>query len=67
MFYNLVENHVQVAVDRVGGTTKASNILGVANQTVTNWIKKRRVSNIDYATRLAELAGMQVQQLRSTR
>jgi len=66
MFY-IPENYVKVAVDRVGGVTKASNLLGVANNTVTTWVKKRRVSNIDYATKLAELSGMKVQELRSTR
>lgn len=67
MLYEAHENYVRTAVDRLGGATKTSNALGVANQTVTNWIKQRRVSNIDYATKLAELSGIQVQQLRSTR
>lgn len=67
MFLTPSENYVRTAVDRVGGPTKTSNVLGVANQTISTWIKKRHVSNIDYATKLAELSGMQVQQLRSTR
>ena len=61
------ENYVRVAVDRVGGVTKASNLFGVANQTVSAWIKQRRISNIDYAAKLAELSGLKVQQLRETR
>ena len=60
------DNYVRIAVDRLGGTTKVSNLLGVANNTVNTWINKRRVSNIDHARRLAELAKLDVQQLRST-
>ncbi|WP_153145305.1 hypothetical protein [Dechloromonas sp. H13] len=65
--YHHFENYVKVAVDRAGGVTKASNVLGVANQTISTWIKKRRVSNIVYASKLAELSGLEIQQLRSTR
>lgn len=67
MFFNLAENHVRTAVDRVGGPTKVSTMFGIATGTVHTWIKRRRISNIDYATKLAELTGMQVQQLRSMR
>ena len=66
MFY-IPNNHVRTAVDRVGGATKASNLLGVANQTISTWLKNGRVPNIDYAAKLAELSGLKVQDLRSTR
>lgn len=66
MFYQDFQNHVKIAVARVGGVTKASNLIGVANNTVSTWVKKRRVTNIDYATKLAKLSGMDVQQLRGT-
>lgn len=32
------ENLVRIAVDRAGGTTKVSTLLGVANNTVNSWI-----------------------------
>ena len=64
MFDN--ENRVRVAVDRAGGPTKISNMLGVSNAAVHKWIKARKISKIDYASKLAELAGMKVQELRPT-
>jgi len=66
MFY-LAENHIKVAVARAGGPTRVSNLLGVANGTVHSWVKAERVSNIQLATKLAELSKMTVQQLRPTR
>ena len=66
MFY-LAENHVKVAVARAGGPTRVSNLLGIANGTVHQWIKAQRVSNIQYAQKLADLTKMTVQQLRPTR
>lgn len=59
------QNKVKIAVNRVGGPTKTSNLCGVSNGTVHAWIKARRVSNIDKAKMLAELADMQVEELRS--
>lgn len=61
------QNNVRTAVDRIGGPTKTSNILGVANGTVHAWIKAHRVANIDFARKLAELSGMPVDELRPTR
>lgn len=61
------ENHVKIAVDRIGGPTKVSTMLEIATGTVHTWIKARRVSNIDYAKALAQASGMDVQKLRSTR
>lgn len=59
-------NHVRIAVDRVGGATKACHLLLVSNATVHAWIKHSRVPDIDKAKRLAELSGLEVTQLRST-
>ena len=61
------ENHVRIAVDRVGGATKVSTMFGIATGTVHSWIRARRIANIDYAAKLAELSGLKVQQLRETR
>lgn len=57
-------NNVRAAVNRVGGPTKVSNLLGVSNGAVHSWIKNGRVSNIDHARKLAEAAGMAVGEVR---
>lgn len=67
MFHNFTENYVRIAVDRVGGATKVSTMLGIATGTVHEWIKKRRIANIYYATKVAKAAGLEVQQLRGTK
>lgn len=67
MNFELKENHVRTAVDRVGGPTKASNLIGVSNNTVNSWINKRRINNIDHARTLADASGMSVQDLRETK
>jgi len=66
MFY-VPQNSVKIAIDRAGGATKVSNCLGVANGTVHTWIRAGRISNIQHAAKLAELAKMTVQQLRPTK
>jgi hypothetical protein len=58
------QNRVKIAVNRVGGPTKTSNLCGVSNGTVHAWIKAGRVSNIDKARMLAELAEMEVREVR---
>lgn len=60
----IIRNPVRDAVERVGGPTKASNLLSVSNGTVYAWIKARRVANIDLARKLAQFAKMDVQELR---
>lgn len=60
------KNNVRVAVDRVGGATKAAHQLLVSNATIHTWIKHSRVPDIDKAKRLADLSGLALQQLRST-
>lgn len=65
MFFN--ENKVRVAVERVGGPTKVANAMSCSGTAVGAWIRARRVSDIDKATKLAELSGMKVEELRPCR
>lgn len=58
------DNHVRTAVDTLGGVTITSNLLGVSNGCVHNWIKQRRVTNIYLARKLADLAGLPVENVR---
>jgi len=60
-------NHIMVAVERLGGPTRAAHAAQVSNATVHSWIKQKRVPNIDKAKVLASLSGLTVQQLRPTR
>jgi DNA-binding transcriptional regulator YdaS (Cro superfamily) len=60
----MFSNHVKKAVDTVGGPTKAANLLGVSGGSIHAWIKARRVANIDHAKKLAQLAGMKVEEVR---
>ncbi|WP_175911901.1 hypothetical protein [Burkholderia sp. BCC1640] len=61
------ENYVRTAVDRIGGPTRASNLVGASNATIHAWIKNGRITNIDKARIIAKAAGMEVQMLRGTR
>lgn len=58
------ENSVRIAVSRIGGVTKASNLLGVSNGAVHKWLKAERVPNIDKAKQIAELSKVAVEKLR---
>ena len=60
-------NNILVAVERLGGPTKAAHAAGVSNPTIHSWIKNRRIPNIDKAKLVATLTGLEVQQLRATR
>jgi hypothetical protein len=62
--YMYSENAVKKAVDKIGGVTRTSNELRVSNGAVHSWIKKRRVTNIDYAKRLSELSKIPLEKLR---
>ena len=62
--YMYSENAVRKSVDKIGGVTKTSNILGVSNGAVHAWIKNRRVTNIDYAKKLPELSKIPLEKLR---
>ena len=64
--FNLALNHVKIAVDRLGGPTKAAAALTVSGTTIHAWIKRRRIVSIDKAKQMAGLSGMDLQQLRST-
>jgi hypothetical protein len=61
-FYN--ENSVKIAVDKIGGVTIASNILGVSNGAVHSWIKRGKVVNITFAKRLSELSRIPLEKIR---
>ncbi|GCB02630.1 CI repressor [Ralstonia sp. SET104] len=61
------QNYVKIAVERLGGPTKAAHAAGVSNASIHNWIKRRRIQNIDKANLVAKLAKLDVQDLRSTR
>ena len=67
MNYAFNENPVRIAIDRIGGATKASNLIGVSNNTVNSWINKRRINNIDHARKGADAIRMSVQDLRETK
>lgn|GEM_PF-2832989 len=60
-------NHIIIAVERLGGPTKAAHATGVSNATIHNWMNRRFIANIDKAKLMASLTGFDVQQLRATR
>lgn len=60
-----VTNWVRVAVDRVGGPTKAAVTLSVSDKDIYYWISGDRVSDIDKAKRLSYLSGVDLTLLRS--
>ena len=66
MYFGDFQNYVQTAVQRLGGPTKSDHAMAVSNTAIHDWIKKRRVSDINQAKKLAELTGLTLQQLRST-
>ncbi|MBW8067915.1 MAG: hypothetical protein GJU73_10810 [Ferrovum sp.] len=57
-------NAVRAAVHRVGGATRASNMLGVSNASIYNWIKMGRIPNFELAQILANATRMSVESLR---
>jgi hypothetical protein len=58
------QNPIRHAANKIGGVTITSNLLGVSNGCVYNWIKQGRVNNIHMARKLAELAAMPVELVR---
>lgn len=60
------QNDVRIAVDRLGGATKAAHAMAVSNATIHDWIKRGKIVNIDKAKRMAELSGLELQRLRET-
>lgn len=61
------QNKVKVAIERLGGPTKAAHLLGVSNATVHSWARNQRVPNIDLALKMAKASGIEVTLLRRTR
>jgi hypothetical protein len=61
------QNKVQIAVQRAGGPTKVALQMGCSGSAVFAWVRKRNVPDIDKATKLAGLAGMDVRELRPCR
>jgi hypothetical protein len=60
-------NKVKIAVDRAGGPTKVALQMGCSGSAVFAWIRKREVSDIDKAKKLAEIAGMDLREIRPCR
>jgi DNA invertase Pin-like site-specific DNA recombinase len=61
MFFN---NGVKTAVNKAGGPSRVAIELRCSGTTVHNWIRQGRVSNLDKAQKLAELANMDVLEIR---
>lgn len=64
MYFN--ENKVKTAVDRAGGPTKTALLIGCSGAAVHLWIRQRKISDINKARILADIAGMDVTALRPT-
>ena len=60
-------NKVKVAIQRAGGPTHVSNLLGVSGSAVFSWIRNHKIPKITHASKLAEITGMQVRELRPCR
>lgn len=63
---HIAQNHVKIAVDRLGGPTKAAHAVAVSNTTIHTWIKRQKIVDIDKAKLVSKLSGIDLQQLRST-
>ena len=63
MFFS-PENYVRVAVAKAGGPTYLSNKLSLSNGCIHAWIRKGRISNIEYARQVAEMSGIRLELLR---
>ena len=62
--FHLMHNYVKVAVDRLGGPTKAAIAMEVSGTTIHAWIKLQRIVSLDKAKLMARLSGLELQQLR---
>ena len=67
MIPHISNNPIKVAIQRAGGPTKVSLLLGCSGTAVHAWIRKRKIPDIDKATKLAEITGMNVRELRPCR
>lgn len=63
----LTPNYVKIAVNRAGGPTKVALLLGCSGTAVHAWIRKKKISDLTKASKLAEVAGMNVRELRPCR
>jgi DNA-binding transcriptional regulator YdaS (Cro superfamily) len=63
----LISNNVKIAINRAGGPTKVALLLGCSGTAVHAWIRKNKISDINKATKLAQITGMQVRELRPCR
>ena len=61
------QNNVQIAIDRIGGPTKAAHELEVSNTAIHTWIRDKGVPDIDKAKKLEELSGVSHELLRRTK
>jgi hypothetical protein len=61
---NLERSAVKIAVEKIGGPTKAAHAVGVSNTTIHTWIKRNRIENIDKARIVAALSGIHLELLR---
>ena len=61
------QNNVQIAIDRIGGPTKAAHELEVSNTAIHTWIRDRRIPDIDQAKKLEKLSGVSHEWLRRTK
>lgn len=60
-------NKVKRAVMRLGGPTKTAIHMECSGTTIQSWIRQGKVKNIDKAKKLADLAGMDLKEIRPCR
>jgi DNA-binding transcriptional regulator YdaS (Cro superfamily) len=63
----LIPNNVKIAVKRAGGPTKVALLLGCSGTAVHAWMRKKKISDITKAEKLAKATGMNVRDLRPCR
>lgn len=61
------QNKVKIAVTRAGGPTKVALLMQCSGSAVFTWIRDQHVPDIDKATKLAQMTGMDVRDLRPCR
>ena len=64
MIPHITINKIIYAIRKAGGATCVASALGVSGTTVHNWIRKRKITNIDKAKMLAKMSGFKVEDLR---
>lgn len=61
------QNKVKISVQRAGGPTQVALRFGCSGSAVHSWCRKQKIPDINIATKLAEMTGMQVRDLRPCR